>query len=156
MNINATLIGQLIAFAVFVWFCMKYVWPSVVTVMSQREQRIEAGLVAAEQAAEQLQQAGATKKEIIEETKKEVVAIINQANKRRDSIIDEAHNKAIKERELILQGAEAEMHRRQQKVREQLRSNVAELAVIAAEKILEKEIDKDKHRQLLQEVAAKL
>jgi len=156
MNFNATLIGQIVAFAVFVAFCMRYVWPPLLAAMQEREQRIAKGLAAGQEAEEQLQAAKQEHQQLIVQAKQEASQIVSQANKRREEILEDARVKATSERDLVLKGAEAEMHRRQEKAREDLRKQVANLAIIGAEKILEREVNANDHRELLQKVSQML
>lgn len=156
MNFNLTIIGQMIAFAIFVWFFMKYVWPLIITNMQEREQRIKDGLAASENAAISLAQAQKEATLIADEAKREANSIIEQANRRRDQIIEEAKVKASEEGERIIHGAKAEIEQMTSKARENLRSDVSKLAVQGASKILGKEIDAKVHSELLDELATQL
>ena len=149
MNFNATLIGQLIAFAVFVFFCMRKVFPHIVGAMEAREKKIADGLNAGIEAEKKLEQAEETAKDIIKKAEQQVGVIVLQANKRRDQIIDEANVKAMKERDLILKGAEAEILRMESKSREEMRLQVSTLAIHGAQKILEREVDSSDHQALI-------
>lgn len=156
MDINATLIGQTIAFAVFVWFCMKYVWPPLLAAIEERQQKIAAGLADAEKASNSLDMAKAEAVAKLKEAKTQASEIIDQANKRKHQILDEAKSEAVAEREKILAQAQAEIEAERNRASEELRKQVAILAVAGAEKILARSIDSAAHSDILDDVASKL
>lgn len=156
MNINATLIGQSITFIIFVLFCMKYVWPALLSVMHAREQRIAEGLQAAERADKDLELAKQRVSKQLKEAKDQAAVIIEQANKRSNQIIEQAKAQAETEAERIKAAAVAEMEREVARAREQLREKVATLALVGAEKILATTIDVSAHNQMLDQLAAEL
>jgi F-type H+-transporting ATPase subunit b len=153
MNINLTLIGQMLAFAVFVWFTMKYVWPPLAKAMDERKAKIAEGLAAAErgQVEQELAQRRAT--ETLHEAKQQAAEIRAKAEKQAALIIEEARNKAKEEGSRQLASAMSEIEQETNKAREVLRSRVAELAVLGAEKILRKEIDAEAHKDIVESVA---
>lgn len=156
MNINATLLGQAISFALFVWFCMKYVWPPLMKAIEERQKKIADGLQAAERAAKDLDLAQANASDQLKEAKRTATEIIEQANKRKSQILDEAREEAQAERQKILVQAEAELEAERNRARDDLRKQVATLAVAGAEKILERSIDKDAQKDILDNITAKL
>ena len=156
MNINLTLIGQLIAFAVFVWFCMKFVWPPIVAAMTERENKIADGLQAASRAEKDLELAQQNATARLGEAKAEAAAIIEQANRRAAQIVDEAKADAAEEAQRVKKSAEADIEQQLSQAREVLRGQVATLAVQGAEKILKATVDTDAHQQMLAELAAEL
>ncbi len=156
MNINATLLGQAIAFAIFVWFCMKYVWPPLMAAIDERQKKIADGLSAAERAEKDLDLAKANASERIKEAKQAAAEVIEQANKRKSQILDEARDEALVERNHLIAQAEAEIESLRIRARDDLRKQVATLAVAGAEKILERSIDKDAHKDILDSITAKL
>lgn len=156
MNINATLLGQAIAFTMFVVFCMKYVWPPLIQAIEERQKKIADGLAAAERAAKDLHLAQANASDQLKEAKRAATEIIEQANKRKAQIIDEARHDAQAEREQILVQGRAELEAERVRARDELRKQVAELAVAGAEKILERAIDKKAHKDILENITAKL
>ncbi|MFB1055372.1 F0F1 ATP synthase subunit B [Vibrio diabolicus] len=156
MNINATLLGQAISFALFVWFCMKYVWPPLMKAIEDRQKKIADGLQAAERAAKDLDLAQANASDQLKEAKRTATEIIEQANKRKSQILDEAREEAQAERQKILAQAEAELEAERNRARDDLRKQVATLAVAGAEKILERSIDKDAQKDILDNITAKL
>jgi len=156
MNFNATLIGQLIAFAVFVSFCMKYIWPYILQQMEERETRIADGLAAAEKGQVTLTEAEAKKSEMLEEGKQQAAEIISQGQKRHDEIVEAAKDDALSEKQKILAAAQAEIDQERTQTREQLRSEVATLALAGAEQILMREVDRNAHNDVLTKISAEL
>lgn len=156
MNLNATLIGQAIAFAVFVLFCMKYVWPPLTTIMRERQKTIADGLEKAAAAEKQLEQANEAADTELEEAKKQAAELIAQARHRAAQIEEEAKSKASEEAERIKAGAQAEIDQEINRAREELRARVGDLAVEGAEKILESSIDRSAHEAMLTKLAGQL
>src|SRR5690606_27402752 len=156
MDLNATILGQSIAFFVFVWFCMKVVWPPVIRALEERQKKIADGLEAASRAGHHLEKAEQRSVELIKEAKVSSAGIIDQANKRANQIIDEAKDKAREEGERLIAGAQAEIEQQINRAREQLRLQVAGIAVAGAEKILEASVDEKTHAELLDKLAASL
>lgn len=156
MNINATLIGQAIAFAFFVWFCMKYVWPPVMSALEERKKKIAEGLDAADRASRDLELAKDKAAQDLREGKEQAAAIIEQANKRANQIVEEAKEQAIVEGDRLKAAAQAEIEQEVNRAKEQLRSQVATLAVSGAEKILSKSVDSKVQAELVDQLAAEL
>lgn len=156
MNFNATLIGQMIAFGVFWWFCYKLVWPLIIKGLEDRKTRIADGLAAAEKGQHELQLANKRSSEILHEGKEQSKTYINQAQKRADEIIEEAKENARREGERILTAARAEIDQERQMAREALRREVASLALAGAEQILMREVNRDVHRDVLNRISAGL
>lgn len=156
MNFNATLIGQTIAFAIFVWFTMKFVWPLLLKQMQDREARIADGLAAAEKGQETLAEAEAKMTELVDEGKQQAASIIAQGQKRHDELVEEAKDDANKERERILAAAQAEIEQEKTQAREQLRAEVAALALAGAEQILMREVDRNAHNDVLNKISSEL
>lgn len=156
MNINLTIIGQAIAFAIFVIFCMKYVWPPITAALAERKKKIAEGLDAADRAERDLQLAKEKAAADMRQSKEEAAAIIEQANKRANQIIDEAKEQAREEAERVKASAQADIEQEANRAKEALRAQVAVLAVAGAEKILEASIDEQAHAQLVEKLAAEL
>lgn len=156
MNINITLIGQTIAFAVFVWFCMKYIWPPIMNALEARKKEIADGLAAAEkgQKAEELGREKAS--EIIKDAKSQAQEILGNAEKRRNEIIEEAKADAKTEGERLLASAKAEIEQEINRAREELRGQVGTLVVTGAGRILDKEVDAKAHGKLIDDLVAQL
>ena len=156
MNINLTLIGQMIAFICFVMFCMKYVWPPIMAAMAEREKKIADGLAAADRASHDLELAQEKAVERLKEAKHEAAGIIDAANKRSAQLVDEAKQAAIAEAERVKLAAQAEIEQESNRAREQLRGQVAALALAGAEKVLGAAIDSKAHAELVDKLAAEL
>lgn len=156
MNFNLTLIGQSIAFAIFVWFTMKFVWPLLLGKMLEREKRIADGLAAAEQGQEKFEQAEKRYEELVAEGKQQASDIITQANKRGDELIEESKQAARDEAERIKHAAQADIEQEIAQAREQLKGEVSKLALAGAEQILAREVDQSTHNDMLDKICAKL
>lgn len=156
MNINLTLIGQIIAFAVFVAFCMKFVWPPLINSMQERAKKIADGLDAANRAERDLKLAQEKAGSQLREAKEQAAQIIEQANKRASQIIDEAKEAASQEGDRLKAAAQAEIDQEVNRAKEGLRNQVSALAVAGASKILETSIDIEKHDALLNKLAEEL
>ena len=156
MNINLTLIGQSISFLFFVAFCMKFVWPAITNAMAERAKLIANGLEAAERAARDLELAQEKATSQMHDAKQEAAGIIEQANKRANQIIDEAKQQAKDEADRIKAAASSEVEQEVNRAKEELRGQVAALAVAGAEKILQSSVDANAHKALLDKLAAEL
>ena len=156
MNINLTLIGQMLAFVAFVWFCMKYVWPPILGAMQEREQKIADGLAAADRASHDLELAKEKAVERQKEAKEEAAGIVDSANKRANQIVEEAKEAAVVEADRVKAAASAEIEQESNRAREQLRGEVAALSLAGAEKVLGAAIDKDAHSALVEKLADEL
>ncbi len=149
MNINLTLIGQLIAFVAFVAFCMRYVWPPIAGAMAERQSKIADGLAAADRAGHDLEVAKQKAEEQLANAKREAAGIIEAANKRAQAVVEEAKEAASAEAERVKAAAAAEIEQERARAQGQLMAQVSSLALAGAEKILGAEIDADKHADLL-------
>ncbi|TEW53214.1 F0F1 ATP synthase subunit B [Psychromonas sp. RZ22] len=156
MNINATLIGQAIAFAIFVWFCMKYVWPPLLDAIEARQKLIADGLTQADRAGKDLELAQAKAAEKLKEAKAQAAEIIDQANKRRTQIVEEAKIEGETERNKVIAQGEAEVEAERNRAREELRQQVATLAIAGAEKIIKRSIDKEANSDIIDKLVAEL
>lgn len=156
MNINATLIGQMVAFAIFIFLTMRFVWPPIVAAMAERTKRIADGLQAADKAEKDLELAKQKVVEQLTSAKKEAAAIIESANKRAIEIVEEAKEKALVEAGRVKASAQAEIEQATSRAKEELRSKIVVLALAGAEKILESSIDQNAHNELVNKLAAEL
>lgn len=156
MAINLTLLGQLIAFAIFTWFCMKFVWPPITAAMDARQKKIAEGLDAAGRAERDLKLAQEKAAEMLRETKQSAAEIIEKANKTANDIVEEAKQQARSESERLLEGAKAEIELEVNRVKEDLRNQVSVLAVAGAEKILGATVDAKAHNDLVEQLAKEL
>ncbi len=156
MDINATLIGQAIAMIVFVWFCMKFIWPPLLTAIEERQEKIADGLAAAEKGEQRLEVAKAQADEIVGDARTQATGILDQAHARANEIVAEGKNDGVKERDRQLDAAKAEIEQEVNRAREELRGQVSAIAVASAEKILQREIDAKGHDDILSKLAGEL
>ena len=156
MDINLTLIGQTIAMIVFVWFCMKFIWPPILNAIEERQEQIAEGLAAAEKGQDKLLQAQAEAEEIVSDARKQATSILDQAHARANEIVAEGKSDGVKERERQLTAAKAEIEQEVNKAREELRGQVSAIAIASAEKILRREIDDKAHEDILGNLAQEI
>ncbi len=156
MNITATLIVQMITFALFVWFTMRFVWKPLTGIMEERNKRIADGLAAAERGQHEQELAEQRAKESLHEAKERASEIVSQAQKRANEMVEEAKNEARAEGERLLAAAKAEIEQEANRAREQLRAQVAVLAVNGAERVLKREVDQNSHNQMLDELVSQI
>ncbi len=156
MNINATLIGQAIAFLIFIGFCMKYVWPPIIEALDERKKKIADGLAAAERGKHEQELAEKRAQQVIHEAKEQANEIITQAQRRGNEIVDESKDNARTEGERILVSAQAEIKQEANRARDELRSQVGSIAIAGAAKILSREIDDKAHTDLLEELVSRI
>ena len=156
MNINLTLIGQSITFAIFVWFCMKYVWPPIMAALEERKTKIADGLAAAEKGQHEEELARKRATDIIKKAKDEAGDILANAQKRASEIVDEAKTTARTEADRIVHSANAEIEQEVNRAKEGLRSQVASLAVAGAAKVIDRELDAATHDALLQDLVSQI
>lgn len=140
MNLNLTLVGQVITFILFVWFTMKFVWPPLLKVMDERRKQIADGLAAAQQGKDELELAKHKSSDMIADAKTQASSIVEQAHQRANHIIEEAKHDAREEGERLLHLAQNDIQQEANQAREQLMSQVATLAIAGAEKILKSEV----------------
>ena len=153
---NATLIGELIAFIVFVVFCMKYVWPPIIGAIEERQKKIADGLAASQEGEKALEVAEAKVNEQLKEAKTQAADIIEQAKKRGSAIVDEETQRGHSAREKIIAQGHAEVEAEKNRTKEELRLQVAALAIAGAEKILEREIDAAAQSDIVEKLVAEL
>ncbi|SFP62990.1 F-type H+-transporting ATPase subunit b [Nitrosomonas cryotolerans] len=156
MNINFTLISQAIAFSIFIWFTVKFVWPPLLRAIEERQKNIADGLAAGERGRHELELASRRSSDVLKDAKQHAAEIITQAEKRASEIVEEAKNSAKEEGERILVGARAEIEHEIFSAKEELRQDVANLAVAGAAKILRREIDAKAHADLLSSIEKEL
>ena len=149
MSINATLFGQMITFSLLVWFTMKYVWPPLMQALEERKKKIAEGLAAAEKGQHEMELAEKRATGFLREAKDQAADIVSLAQKRAGELVEESKSTAREEGDRIVAAARAEVEREVQKAREGLRKQVAVLAVDAAEQILRREVDRDKHKEII-------
>lgn len=156
MSINATLFIQMTVFAVVVLFSMKFIWPMIMGAIEERNKNISDGLAAAEKGQKELSDAGFEVTGLISEAKKQATTILDQANTRASSIVETAKTKGGEERDKIISTAQEEAEQELNKLKEDLKKDLAGLAVAGAEKILSRELNEDDHKDILDGLAKKL
>ncbi len=156
MDINMTLIGQTIAMIVFVWFCMKFIWPPILKAIEERQKQIEEGLAAADLSQEKLAEAATEAEGLVAEARQQATGILDQAHARANEIVADGKDAGVKERERQLAAAKAEIEQEANKAREELRGQVSAIAIASAEKILNREIDSKSHEDILGKLAQEL
>ncbi|MBE2894650.1 F0F1 ATP synthase subunit B [Spirabiliibacterium falconis] len=156
MNINATLIGQSIVFLIFVWFCMKFVWPPVIKAIEARQSQIANALASAEEAKKEQADAKVLVEKELAEAKKQAQEIIDLANKRRNEILDEVRGEAEAVKAKIIEQGYAEVDAERKRAREELRVQVASLALAGAEKIVGRNVDEAANNDIIDKLVAEL
>ncbi|MDE2338939.1 MAG: F0F1 ATP synthase subunit B [Gammaproteobacteria bacterium] len=156
MHVNLTLVIQMAVFAVLIWFTMKFVWPMILGPMQERERRIAQGLAAADKGEEELERARASAESILREARERAGVIVDQAQRSATEILDQARSAATHEGQRLVAAAQEQIELDAARAKEQLRQQVGAIAVAAAAKLLEREIDAHAHEALLNEFAAQL
>jgi F-type H+-transporting ATPase subunit b len=156
VNINLTLVTQMVVFGIVIWVVMKFIWPIILGAMNEREQKIAAGLAAADQGQKDLSEAKSRAEDVIKEARTRALAIESQARTQANLIIEEARKAASLEGEKALASAKSQIELESNRARDSLRGQVVSLAVAGARRVLEKEIDQKTHGELLDQLAAKL
>lgn len=156
MNLNLTLLGQMISFAFFVWFCMKYVWPPVLEALNERQAKIAQGLADAEQGAQRRAEAEEEIDKMLTDAKAQAAEIVSQAQKRGNEIIEESKDGARSEGDRLKAAAQAEIDQEVVTARESLRKQVSSIAVDGAGKILGAEINPASHAKVLDDLVSQI
>lgn len=156
MDINATLIGQVLGFLILVWFTWKFIWPPLLGAIEERQKKIADGLAAADRGQKDLEDAKAKAGDIVREAREKAVHVVEQASKRSGEIIDEAKHTAVAEGERLVAAARAEVATESARARDGLRREVAALAVAGTERLLGREVDARAHAELLEQLAAEI
>ena len=156
MDINATLLGQMLVFAILIWFSWKFIWPPLVKAVEDRQKKIADGLAAAERGQKELHQASGEAAGIVNEAREKALKIVDQANRRSNEIIEEARSTAIAEGQRLVGDARQEVALEQSRARDALRKDVAQLAVAGASRLLEREIDAKAHADLIEKLAREI
>ncbi|HTC52182.1 MAG TPA: F0F1 ATP synthase subunit B [Steroidobacteraceae bacterium] len=156
MNFNLTLIIQMLVFAILIWAVMTFAWPKILGAMEERSRRIAQGLAAADQGQQSLAQAQVKADEVIREAREHATHIIDQAQKRANELVEQAKSQASAEGARLVASAQSQIQLEATRARESLRKDVAALAVSAASKVLEREIDPRTHAELLNKLATQI
>jgi len=156
MNLNITLVIQLVVFVILGWITMRYIWPPLIGALEERQRKIADGLISAEKAEKSLVEAKANATEILKEARVQATKIIDQANRRSNELLDEARGTATAEGQRLLADARQEVVLESTRAREQLRREVAGIAVAGASKLLGREVDAKAHADLLEKLAVEI
>jgi len=156
MNINLTLFAQALAFASLIWIVAQFIWPPLLKAIEERQQKIADGLAAAERSQKNLAQAQEKVNDVLKDARGKANEIIEQAHARANQIVEEAKNEAMLEANRQKDLAQAEISASVTRAREELRKQVATLALAGAQRLLQREIDKQAHKELLDELAAEI
>jgi F-type H+-transporting ATPase subunit b len=156
MDFNLTLIGQTVSMIVFVWICMKWIWPMIMGVIVAREKFVADGIAAGEKGQKDLADAKQGSEAILTEARSKAVQVVDIAHKRSNELVGEAKSLAVQESERIVTAARGEAVNEKTRARDALRKEVAALALAGATKVLGREVDAKAHAQLLDELAAEL
>ncbi|MCZ6499705.1 MAG: F0F1 ATP synthase subunit B [Gammaproteobacteria bacterium] len=156
MDINLTLIGQSIAFIVFVYFCMKYIWPPIMQALEERRQNVADGIAASDKAQTELAAATEKSEAIIEEARTRALEIMDQANQRANQVMADAKSDATVEGKRLVEAAHSEIEQESNRAKDSLRGEIASIAVAGASKLLDREVDEKTHAALLDKLVAEL
>jgi F-type H+-transporting ATPase subunit b len=156
MNFNATLIGQSITFIIFVWFCMRFVWPPIMLALQQRKERVAEGLAAGERGKHELELARKKALETLHEAKQQAAEVISRAGKRGAEIVEEAKNEAVEEGGRVKAAALVAIEQEVNRAKETLRGQVVEIATAGAGRILKRELDATANDELIKDLVAQI
>lgn len=156
MNINLTLFGQIIAFSIFTFLCMKLAWRPIITALRERQEKIAEGLAAAERGEHEKELADQRAAEVLKEAKTEAASILAQAQKQGGQLVEEAKATANNERERIIESGHEEIQQEINRAKESLRAEVSGIALAAAERILAKEVDAKTHKDVLDDLVSQI
>lgn len=156
MNVTATLFGQILTFSVLIWFVMRFLWEPIIRMLEDRKKRIADGLAAAERGHHEKELAEKRAKELLQTAKEQAADIIAQAQRRADEIIDESKGQARAEGDRLVTAAQAEIEQLLNQAKEQLRHQVATLALDGAQQVLMREVDSKEHNRVLEKLAEQL
>lgn len=154
MSINATLLGQMIVFGVFVWVVMKFIWPPIVGAMAERQKRIADGLAAADRGARELNQATDKAENLLKESREQAQEILNNAQKQANDNVERSREEARAEGERLVEAAQDDIRQSIAQAKEELRREVGQLAVAGAEQILKREVDAKAHNDIIDNLIA--
>jgi F-type H+-transporting ATPase subunit b len=156
VDINATIMGQTIAMIVFVWFCMKFIWPPIIQALEERQQNVADGMAAADKAQQDLAAAAEKSAAIIEDARARALEIVDQAQQRANQVMADAKSDAVVEGKRLVEAARSEIEQESNKARDGLRGEIANIAVAGAARLLGREVDKKTHADLLDKLVAEL
>lgn len=156
MSINATLLGQMIVFGIFIWFTMKFIWPPLMQAMQDRQKRISEGLAAAERGARELNEATEKAENMLREAREQAKEVLNNAQKQANETVERSRDEAREEGERLKAAARDEINQAVSQAKDELRREVGKLAVVGAERILRREIDSAAHNDIIDDLVAEI
>ena len=156
MNVDATFFAELLAFSIFIFITYRYLWPSFSSILDSRREEISKGLEAASESQKKLEEAEDASRKMIEDAKNEASSLINQAGSRGDQIVEEAKTQATEEQLKIKSATEADIEQNVTKAKENLKQEVSSLVLAGAAKILEKEVDAESNKQIIDDLIKEL
>ncbi|MCH9027367.1 MAG: F0F1 ATP synthase subunit B [Proteobacteria bacterium] len=156
MDINATIIGQTIAMIVFVYFCMKFIWPPIMQALEERRQSVADGIAASDKAHTELAAATEKSEAIIAEARERALEIVDQASQRANQVMADAKSDAVTEGKRLVEAARSEIEQESNRAKDSLRGEIASIAIAGASKLLNREVDKKTHADLLDKLVAEL
>lgn len=156
MSINATLLGQMIVFGIFIWFTMKFIWPPLMQAMQDRQKRISEGLAAAERGARELNEATEKAENMLREAREQAKEVLNNAQKQANETVERSRDEAREEGERLKAAAREEINQAVSQAKDELRREVGKLAVVGAERILRREIDSAAHNDIIDDLVAEI
>ncbi|GAA0246344.1 F0F1 ATP synthase subunit B [Rhodanobacter caeni] len=156
MDFNATLIGEMLSFAILIWFCVHFIWPHITKAIEERQVKIAEGLSAAERAHAELKSADVKVQAEIKVARQQASEIIDKAQQQANQIIDKARSDAVAEINRLKATAQDDIASMAQRARDQLREQVGALALAGASKIVQREVDASTHKALLDQLAAEI
>lgn len=156
MNLNATMLIQSLVFAILVLVTMKFIWPPLIKALEERQKKIAEGLAAADKGEKSLSEAKSTADGLIRDARTQASKIVDQANRRGNEVIEEARGAAIAEGQRLIADARQEVALESSRAREQLRREVAAIALAGAGKLLGREVDAKAHAELLEQLALEI
>ncbi|AAM67576.1 F0F1 ATP synthase subunit B [Buchnera aphidicola] len=156
MNLNATILGQALSFILFVWFCMKYIWPPIIFAIETRQKNIEESLISLKKAEEELIIIQKKMNQIIQDSKEKASFIINEANKKKSIILEDAKSIALEESKKIFLRNQLEIDLKVMQVRKNLHKEIVDLSILIAEKIIKDNIQKDQYKYSIKKLIVSL
>ncbi len=156
MDINMTLFGEMITFAILIWVTMKFIWPPIVKAIQERQEKIAEGLAAAERGEHQLKLAEQRTSDMLREVKRDSAKIVEKTNARANQIVDDAKQRGVQEGQRMIEVAKLEINQQMQLAKEGLRTSFSDVVISATEKMLEKNLDKKTHEKMLDELISEI
>ncbi|MEH6533957.1 MAG: F0F1 ATP synthase subunit B [Photobacterium frigidiphilum] len=156
MNLNATMLGQAISFVIFVWLCMKYVWPPLTALIDERQREIAEGLSQMDLAAKELELAKANGDQLMVEAKQSASDLVEQGNKRRNQIIEDAKLEGDTEKSRIIAQGQSELESERNRLRQELRQEMSDLVIESAEKLIKRNLDNAANREFVNKLITEM